>query len=493
MHSSKKIQFPVMFVGTGSDVGKSVVAAGFCRIFLQDGYSPAPFKSQNMSLNSYVTPEGGEIGRAQAVQAEACRLKCHTDMNPVLLKPCSDKTSQVILNGKVMGNYPAGSYFNGELKTQLFDEALKAYNRLAKGNWPIVLEGAGSISELNLKQNDIANMRVAVATNAATFLIADIERGGVFASIYGSVELLAPEERKRIKGIIINKFRGDITLFDEGKTILEKLTGIPVLGVIPTFNHIHIEEEDSVSLERKSTLATDNKVNIAVVLLRRMSNFTDFERLEQDERVHLFYSNNKEEIRKADIIIIPGSKNTIADLIELRRNGIASEISQLARQGKSIIGICGGYQMMGQRIEDPHQVEGDIEAIPGLNILPVTTILCEEKLTVQTSFYFKNYKEGCTGYEIHMGNTLLAEGSQYLTKTNKSNTEGCRLADNIWGTYMHGILDNQVVIEDILKPFTNKTTTNIDYQEFKQQEYDKLAQHIRENVDMDTFYKIISA
>jgi adenosylcobyric acid synthase len=493
MHRPKKNQHPIMLVGTGSDVGKSVLATAFCRIFLQDGYCPAPYKSQNMSLNSFVTPEGGEIGRAQAVQAEACQIDCHTDMNPVLLKPSSDKTSQVILNGKVMGNYPAGSYFNGELKSKLFDEAINSYQRLAEKYNPIVIEGAGSISELNLKQNDIANMRVAVATNATTFLVADIERGGVFASIYGSVKLLDPEERKQIKGIIINKFRGDIALFQEGKTILEKLTGIPVLGIIPSFDHIHIDEEDSVSLERKATLSVDNKINIVVVLLRRISNFTDFERLEQDERVHLYYSNNKEEIRKADIIIIPGSKNTIADLIELRRNGIAAEISMLARQGKSVIGICGGYQMMGRRIEDPYHVESDIEAIPGLNILPATTELCKEKHTVQTNFHFKNYKEDCNGYEIHMGNTWIDEGSQYLNKSGNGELDGCRIADNIWGTYIHGILDNHVVINDLLKPFSNKTVSVSDYQQFKQCEYDKLAQHIRDNLDMDTFYKIITA
>ncbi len=492
MKTKKIIKHPVMFVGTGSDVGKSVLAAGFCRIFLQDGYTPAPFKSQNMSLNSFVTPEGGEIGRAQAVQAEACQLKCHTDMNPVLLKPSSDKTSQVIVNGKVIGNYQAGSYFRGSLKPELFTKAIEAYHRLADKHWPIVIEGAGSISELNLKENDIANMSVAVATNAATILIADIERGGVFASVFGSIELLDPEERKQIKGIIINKFRGDISLFNEGKAILEKLTKVPVLGIIPAFNHIQIEEEDSVSLERKATFACDNKINIAVILLRRLSNFTDFNRLEQDERVHLFYSNNRSEIKKADIIIIPGSKNTIADLIELRRNGLASEISQQARQGKSIIGICGGYQIMGSRIEDPYHVEGDIEAVPGLNILPTTTILSKEKRTVQSFFTFKNYDETCEGYEIHMGETKTNGATVPLNKTKENKTEGYCMGESVWGTYMHGILDNPVVIEDLLKPFNTKAAKKIDYNEFKQQEYDKLAQHIRENVDMNTFYKIIT-
>lgn len=492
MKHKPNIQSPIMFVGTGSDVGKSILTAGFCRLLLQDGYQPAPFKAQNMALNSFVTPDGGEIGRAQAVQAEACKLSCHTDMNPVLLKPGTDKMSQVILNGKVLGNYAAGSYFRGELKPQLFAEVQEAYKRLAQKYNPVVIEGAGSIAELNLKENDIVNMRVAVATKASTFLIADIERGGVFASVYGSLALLTPEERERIKGIFINKFRGDISLFDEGRKIIEDITGVPVLGVIPAFRDIHIEEEDSVSLERKATFASDNKINIAVILLHRISNFTDFDRLEQDERVHLYYTNNKEEIRKADIIIIPGSKSTIADLIELRRNGVASEVSQLARRGKTVIGICGGYQMMGQRIEDPHHVESDIEAIPGLNILPVTTILEEKKQTRQIEFHFKEKDNVCQGYEIHMGKTIAETDIAPLNFLKNKQTEGHMLSPHVWGSYMHGILDNQQVIEDLLAPFAGKNENTLDYESFKQQEYDKLAQHLRENTDMDTFYKLVS-
>ncbi len=480
-----------MFVGTGSDVGKSVLAAAFCRIFKEDGCQPAPFKSQNMSLNSFVTANGGEIGRAQAVQAEACGIDCHTDMNPVLLKPSSDKTAQVILNGKVFGNYSAGSYFRGEIKEQLFAEAMKAFQRLAQKHNPMVLEGAGSISELNLKENDIANMRVAVETNAATILVADIERGGVFASVYGSIQLLTPNERKQIKGIIINKFRGDIRLFDEGRNIIEEITGVPVLGVIPAFNHIQIEEEDSVSLERKATFANDNKINVAVVLLRRISNFTDFNRLEHDERVHLYYTNNRSELQKADIIILPGSKNTIADIIELRRNGVAAEVSKLARTGKTIIGICGGYQMMGQRIEDPHGVESDVEAVPGLNILPTTTILAAEKQTVRSSFYFKNYQTLCSGYEIHMGKTTCATESKSLNRLVNGGNEGCCINNNCWGTYMHGILDNSVVIDDLLAPFAKEQHATEDYNEFKQKQYDLLAEHVRQNVDMDAVYKIL--
>ncbi|PIF02220.1 MAG: cobyric acid synthase CobQ [Draconibacterium sp.] len=491
MSNNKRIKRPIMFVGTGSDVGKSVLAAAFCRIFREDGFHPAPFKSQNMSLNSFVTANGGEIGRAQAVQAEACGIDCHTDMNPVLLKPNSDKSTQVILNGKVYGNYSAGSYFRGEIKEQLFAEAMKAFQRLAEKYNPVVLEGAGSISELNLKENDIANMRIAVATNAATILVADIERGGVFASVYGSIQLLSPEERKQIKGIIINKFRGDINLFDEGRKIIKEITGVPVLGVIPAFNHIQIEEEDSVALERKATFANDNKINVAVVLLRRISNFTDFNRLEHDERVHLYYTNNCTELQKADIIILPGSKNAIADIIELRRNGVAAEVSKLARAGKTVIGICGGYQMMGQRIEDPYGVESDVKVVPGLNILPTTTILEAEKQTVRSSFYFKNYETQCSGYEIHMGKTTFLTGMQPLNRLTDGKKEGCCINENCWGTYMHGILDNPVVINDLLSPFTKEQYAAEDYNEFKQKQYGLLATHVRQNVNMEAIYKIL--
>lgn len=487
----KKLKHPLMIVGTGSDVGKSVLAAGFCRIFLQDGYRPVPFKAQNMSLNSYVTANGGEIGRAQAVQAEACRLDCHTDMNPVLLKPGSDKQSQVIVNGKVLGNYAAGSYFRGEIKDILFTEVQKAFRRLQKSYNPVVMEGAGSIAELNLKNTDIVNMRMSRAVNASTILVADIERGGVFASVYGSIKLLEPEERKQIKGVIINKFRGDASLFDEGRKILEDLTGVPVLGIIPVFNHISIEEEDSVSLERKATSALDNKINVAVIHLRRLSNFTDFSRLEQDERVNLYYTNNTEEIKKADIIILPGSKSTIADLIELRRNGVAAEIIRQSRIGKTVIGICGGYQMMGARIDDCRHVEGNVDALPGLNILPVTTTLESKKSTVRTLFYFKDLEEPCSGYEIHMGQTKR-EGVDALNRLENGQPEGCRINAQTWGTYMHGILDNPVVIEDLLAPFPQSKTPSVSYEEFKQNQYDLLANHIRQNVDMDLFYKILS-
>ncbi|WP_258929288.1 cobyric acid synthase [Flavobacterium davisii] len=296
---------PIMFVGTASDVGKSIINTGFCRIFKQDGYTPAPFKSQNMSLNSFATPEGLEIGRAQAVQAEACGIDCNTDMNPILLKPTNDKSSQVVLNGKPLGNQSAFDYFMGNDKQELLKEAQAAYERLSEKYNPIVLEGAGSISELNLKHRDITNMRMAKYANASTFLIADIDRGGVFASVYGSVALLTAEEKALLKGIIINKFRGDSRLFEEGKKIIEDLCGIPVVGIVPYRKDIYIEEEDSVSLQNKPSLVKENKINIAVILLNKLSNYTDFNVLEHHENVNLFYSKIPSEIEKADIIIIP--------------------------------------------------------------------------------------------------------------------------------------------------------------------------------------------
>ena len=483
---------PLMFVGTGSDVGKSIVNTGFCRILKQDGYHPAPFKAQNMSLNSYATPEGFEIGRAQAVQAEACGIDCHTDMNPVLLKPTNDKSSQVVLNGKPVGTQSAAEYFMGNNKQALFEEAKSAFYRLAEKYNPIVLEGAGSISELNLKARDITNMRMAVETNAVTYLIADIDKGGVFASVYGTIALLDEVERKQIKGILINKFRGDIKLFEEGKNIIENLTGIPVVGVLPYFKDIHIEEEDSVSLKNKFTQSCHNKINCAVVLLPRMANFTDFNVLEHDPRVHLFYTSNINEIENADIVIIPGSKNTISDLHELKNNGVANAIITAKKNGKKVIGICGGYQMMGTTISDPHQIEGEIKQIGGLGLLPVDTVITTEKLTEQCKFRFKNYEELCEGYEIHMGQSSVAGSSKSLNKLTSGKCEGYWLDDNCWGSYIHGILDNAVVINDLLSSFNMVSDSGFDYKMFKEEQYNRLAELIRSNVNMELIYQHLS-
>lgn len=477
-----------MFVGTGSDVGKSIINAGFCRIFKQDGYQPAPFKAQNMSLNSYATPQGLEIGRAQAVQAEACQIPCHTDMNPILLKPTNDKSSQVVLNGKPVGTQSAVDYFMGDNKHALLQEAIKSFHRLESKYNPIVMEGAGSISELNLKKRDITNMRMAIEADAATYLVADIDRGGVFASVYGSIHLLEPQERKQIKGILINKFRGDIRLFEQGKKILEELTGVPVIGILPYFRDIHIEDEDSVSLDNKPTRSAQNKINIAVIRLPRMSNFTDFNVLEHDPRVHLYFSDEPAQIQKAQIIIIPGSKNTISDLIALHNNGVARTIIQAHKDGTTVIGICGGYQMMGQEIRDPYGVEGDIVSVNGLGLLPVSTTIQRDKITQQCSFRHKDQSSLCHGYEIHMGQTHYTEKPSPLNILENGQEDGYFANDTLWGSYIHGILDNPSIINNLLSPFQLSENMEFDYTSFKETQYNKLAKLIRQYVDMEIVY-----
>ena len=498
---------PIMFAGTGSDVGKSIVAAAFCRIFKQDGYNPAPFKAQNMALNSYATPEGLEIGRAQAVQAEAAGIPCHTDMNPLLLKPQSDHTSQVVLNGRPIGNKDAYDLFrtkNGERRTERYDysqedkskgksnhtsqfstlnsqfrqEVHAAFDRLASRYNPIVMEGAGSIAEINLKDRDLVNMSMARHANADVILVGDIDRGGIFASVYGSIMLQSPEDRQLIKGVIINKFRGDMRLFDEGRKMLEDICGVPVLGVIPYYKDIFIDEEDSVSLEKKRNQLAEGKVNIAVILLRHLSNYTDFNTLERDPRVNLFYTNNTSDISQADIIILPGTKSTLDDLMELRRNGCAQAIQRAHRDGKMVIGICGGYQMLGQTIDDPEGIEGDIKHLPGLGLLPIHTTMGASKTTRQVTFQFEG--QTCQGYEIHQG---VSDTSEAILQT-----------DHCIGTYIHGFLDNAPVIEHILSKHVNQQSpqSTQSYADFKEQQYDKLAAHVRQHVDMERIYQILS-
>jgi adenosylcobyric acid synthase len=489
---------PIMFAGTGSDVGKSIIAAAFCRIFKQDGYCPAPFKAQNMALNSYATPEGLEIGRAQAVQAEAAGVPCHTDMNPLLLKPQSDHTSQVVLNGKPIGNRPAYDYFRKEGREELRKEVYAAFDRLSARYNPVVMEGAGSLAEINLRETDLVNMPMAIHAGADVILVGDIDRGGVFASVYGSLMLLTPEERKHVKGILINKFRGDIRLFEPGIKMLEELCGIPVLGVVPYYKDIHIEEEDSVSLAMKSVHAMQGKVNVAVVLLRHLSNFTDFNVLERDPRVHLFYTNNVDELEKADIILLPGSKSTLDDLYELRRNGVAGAIVRARRRGATIMGICGGYQMMGQQILDPEHVEGDLEALPGLGLLPMVTRMSGEKVTRQIKFTLSgSSSDRMDGYEIHMGVTTPVEGETVcpLNRLEDGSMDGCRVDEKCMGTYIHGILDNASFIEFLLKPYAHRLTEEAEtfnYQTYKEQQYDKLADHVRAHVNIPLVYQILT-
>lgn len=484
-----------MLAGTGSDVGKSIIAAAFCRIFLQDGYHPAPFKAQNMALNSYATPEGLEIGRAQAVQAEAAGVPCHTDMNPLLLKPSSDHTSQVVLNGRPIGNRNAYEYFRREGREELRKEVHAAFDRLAARYNPIVMEGAGSISEINLRDSDLVNLPMAMHAGADVILVADIDRGGVFASVYGSVMLLRPEERKHIKGILINKFRGDIRLFESGVKMLEDLCGVPVVGVVPYYKDIYIEEEDSVMLQTKNIRAGQGKVNVAVVLLRHLSNFTDFNVLERDPRVHLFYTNNTDELMKADIILLPGSKSTLSDLYELRRNGVAQTIVRAHREGATVMGICGGYQLMGREVCDPDHVEGEIERLPGLGLLPVSTRMQGEKVTRQVRFRFLEDSAVCEGYEIHMGTTtpLADVPVSPLNHLADGREDGYFVDRTCMGTYVHGILDNPSVIDYLLEPFADKLKeTAFDYKAFKEEQYDKLAAHVRKHVDLPLIYQILT-
>lgn len=484
-----------MLAGTGSDVGKSIIAAAFCRIFLQDGYHPAPFKAQNMALNSYATPEGLEIGRAQAVQAEAAGVPCHTDMNPLLLKPSSDHTSQVVLNGRPIGNRNAYEYFRREGREELRKEVHAAFDRLAARYNPVVMEGAGSISEINLRDSDLVNLPMAMYAGADVILVADIDRGGVFASVYGSVMLLRPEERKHIKGILINKFRGDIRLFESGVKMLEDLCGVPVVGVVPYYKDIYIEEEDSVMLQTKNIRAGQGKVNVAVVLLRHLSNFTDFNVLERDPRVHLFYTNNTDELMKADIILLPGSKSTLSDLYELRRNGVAQAIVRAHREGATVMGICGGYQLMGREVCDPDHVEGEIERLPGLGLLPVSTRMQGEKVTRQVRFRFLEDSAVCEGYEIHMGTTtpLADVPVSPLNHLADGREDGYFVDRTCMGTYVHGILDNPSVIDYLLEPFADKLKeTAFDYKAFKEEQYDKLAAHVRKHVDLPLIYQILT-
>ena len=509
---------PIMFAGTGSDVGKSIIAAAFCRIFRQDGYHPAPFKAQNMALNSSATPEGLEIGRAQAVQAEAAGVPCHTDMNPLLLKPSSDHTSQVVLNGRPIGNRSAYEYFRVEGREELRHEVCSAFDRLATRYNPFVMEGAGSISEINLRDTDLVNLPMALHAGADVILVGDIDRGGVFASVYGSLMLLRPYERERIKGILINKFRGDIRLFESGVKMLEELCGIPVVGVVPYYKDIYIEEEDSLALATKSVQTEQGKVNIAVVLLRHLSNFTDFNVLERDPRVHLFYTNNVDELAKADIILLPGSKSTLADLHELRRNGVAQAVIRAHREGATVMGICGGYQIMGQEVCDPDHVEGEIERLPGLGLLPVSTHMTGEEITRQVRFHLTMDNGQLTinatdsaahsqlstlnsqllqGYEIHMGTTVPVYDAPVspLNLLEDGGADGYFLDRTCIGTYIHGILDNPSFIDFLLEPFADKIADagkSFDYHQFKEEQYNKLADHVRSHVDLPLIYKILT-
>jgi len=497
----------LMIQGTASSVGKSILTAAFCRIFKQDGYTVAPFKSQNMALNSFITEEGLEMGRAQVVQAEAAGVVPHVLMNPILLKPSTDKKAQVIFMGKVHKNMSAVEYheFKPELKHMVKD----AYKQLSDQYDIVVLEGAGSPAEINLRENDIVNMGMAELSDSPVVLVGDIDRGGVFASIYGTIKLLAEDEQKRIKGVIINKFRGDVEILKPGLDMIEELTGVPVLGVIP-YTHLRIEDEDSLSERFKYDQEKEGQLKVEILYLPHVSNFTDFNIFETQEDVNVRYVMRGQSIGDPDLLIIPGSKNTIEDLIYLRNSGLEEQIIRLSRKGKRIVGICGGYQILGNKLSDPLHTESAINDIHGIGLLDVDTVFEAEKTTTQvkgqihSDLIEKVYKKDIAGYEIHMGISTLGEKAKPFVEITTRLDEAVSIMDGaisdngkVFGSYIHGIFDDI----DFTRAFLNeirkeKGLDSIDSQvlsfdEFKETEYNKLADVVRKNVDIDKIYDIV--
>lgn len=495
----------LMFVGTASDVGKSVLNAGFCRILSNRGIRVAPFKSQNMALNSFATPEGGEIGRAQAVQAQACRIPPHTDMNPVLLKPNSDTGSQVIVQGKVVGNMSVKEY--NAFKPEAFRTVEESFERLRSAHDFIVIEGAGSIAEINLKSHDIANLRIAEMADCPCILVADIDRGGVFAQIVGTLELLEPGERERVKGVIINKFRGDPSLLGPGIEFVEKRTGVPVLGVVPYFTHFRIPEEDSVALEKRAKgnrqRAEGKTVTIGVVRFPRISNYTDFDALEGEPDVDLRYVREPGEIDGLDILILPGSKSTIGDLAFLVKQGLFQAIREFSGQ---VVGICGGYQILGRRVKDPHGVESAVTEAEGLGLLDVETVLLTEKETHQAEARLLSAAAlaapGCvgtvSGYEIHMGETALGPGAQPFAQLVRRSGSDVAIPDGavssdgrVFGTYLHGIFDNHGFRTAFLNRIRREKGLPTQSAESRVEDpFDLLAEHLERHLDMERLLRI---
>ena len=491
----------IMVQGTGSGVGKSILVAALCRIFMQDGYRVAPFKSQNMALNSGVTIDGLEMGRAQITQAEAAGIVPRVEMNPILLKPTTDIGAQIIVCGKSIGNMQAVEYHR--YKPQLTEVIKKCFSHLQQEYEIIVIEGAGSPAEINLKDNDIVNMYMAKVANAPVILVADIDRGGAFAWIAGTLELLSEDERLRIKGIIINKFRGDKSLLRSGLEFMEQRYGVPILGVVPYFRDICIEEEDSLGLEKKEEKGVkkvEKEIEVVVVQLPHISNFTDFDMLAREEDVSLRYVQPGELLGNPDMIILPGTKNTIADMNYLYATGCANEILSIVNKKSTLLlGICGGFQMLGTSILDTEQVESAIQKIDGLGLIDITTVFLSQKLTTQikAQVCHELLETGLpiTGYEIHMGKTIYGDGITPLFHMTypEDRYDGAISNDGtVMGTYIHGLFDNhefrRVFINYLRKRKGLSLQTTVK-QISKEAEYDNLAALIRENVDMERIYE----
>ena len=501
----------IMVQGTMSNVGKSLITAGLCRIFKQDGYKVAPFKSQNMALNSFITEEGMEMGRAQVMQAEAAGIAPDVRMNPILLKPTNDVGSQVIVNGEVLGTMSARDYF--AFKHKLVPDVMKAFCELSAENDIIVIEGAGSPAEVNLQDEDIVNMGMAKMAKAPVLLVGDIDRGGVFAQLIGTVSLLEEDEQKMVKGLIINKFRGDKTILDPGIAILEEKSGIDVVGVAP-YLHIDVEDEDSLS-ERLEFCGNGNAatlIDIAVIRLPRISNFTDLNVMETIPGVSVRYVKNLQELKDPDMIVLPGSKNTISDLLWMRQNGLEAALLKQAGAGKVIFGICGGFQMLGEALADPMGIETSGE-VRGMGLLPIDTVFLEKKtrsrvtgsfLTEGTLFdSLKDRKLEAEGYEIHMGQSTLKAGAKHLLTitdavTGQTKQDGA-YKGNIFGSYVHGIFDGAGIGQAIIQALADKKGVqmgdmgSMTYAEYKETQYDLLADSLREYLDIDKIYRILEA
>ena len=480
----------IMIQGTMSNAGKSLLAAGLCRVLKQDGYRVAPFKSQNMALNSFITKDGGEMGRAQVVQAEAAGIEPDVRMNPILLKPTTDVGSQVIVNGRVQGNMPAMEYYRR--KRDFIPAVMEAYESLAREYDIIVIEGAGSPAEINLQENDIVNMGLARMVDAPVLLVGDIDRGGVFAQLYGTVALQSEEDRRRIKGVVVNKFRGDRAILEPGLKTLEELCGVPVAGVVP-YLHVDIDDEDSLS-ERFGRDKETRLIDIAVIRLPRISNFTDFSPFERYENVSLRYVERARDLRAPDMIVIPGTKSTIADLQWLRQSGLEASIQKAASGGTLVFGVCGGYQMLGRHISDPEQVEAaGVTEIDGMGLLPLETVFQGEKVQTQTRGVFSGVAgllselngKRYAGYEIHMGRSEEARGALISL-------------GNVYGSYVHGIFDEQEVADTILKALCAKKGVSFealgsfDAKAYKERQYDLLADAVRAGLDMPLIYRILN-
>ena len=482
----------IMVQGTMSGAGKSLLCAALCRIFAQDGLRAAPFKSQNMALNSAVTKDGLEMGRAQYMQAEAAGIEPDVRMNPVLLKPCSDTGSQVIVNGEIRAQMSAKEYF--AYKKQLIPEILAAYESLAAENDVIVIEGAGSPAEINLRQDDIVNMGLAELVDAPVLLAGDIDRGGVFAQLYGTAALLAPSERQRVKGLIINKFRGDVGLLQPGLAQLEQLTGIPVAGVVPMLK-VEVDDEDSLapSLQGRSGCGA---VDIAVVRLPHISNFTDFAPLATHPALSVRYVGAPAQLAEPDLVILPGTKSTTADLLWLRESGLEAAILRLAGLGVPVLGVCGGYQMMGKTLHDPHGCEGDTPEVRGMDLLDCKTVFTADKTrTRKSGRVLAGLLQGAkmTGYELHQGRTVV-NGSPFL-QFDSGEYDGC-VSGRCAGTYLHGLFDSDEALDTLAEGLCR--AKGIEPQarampraEWRQSQYDLLADGVRKALNMQRIYKIL--